>query len=217
VLARSWRRAASQPTNAMPKGRPPQRRAGATRHARTRSCRRQAQRIGLARYMLIRDAADVSLSPRQRGAKVREFAAREHTDLFGRAVRVSRWTLDYGIRQWRRGGYEALVPSVRQAQPRTPDELLAVARALKRDNRTALPARCAGSWPRSTVGPRTSAPCSDCYDNSMMESFSATLQLVNANFEWIECWYNPNRRHSSIGMHSSIEFGHLHTPSDRDR
>jgi putative transposase len=71
----------------------------------------------------------------------------------------------------------------------------------------------------------------DCYDNSMMESFWATLQLevldrrewtareelANAIFEWIECWYNPNRRHSSIGMHSPIEFEHLHTPSDHDR
>ena len=56
----------------------------------------------------------------------------------------------------------------------------------------------------------------DCYDNAMMESFWGTLQLeildrkrwktrdelANAIFEWIECWYNPKRRHSSIGMHS---------------
>jgi putative transposase len=96
--------------------------------------RERAQRIGLFRYMLIRGAADASLSPRQRGAQVRELAAREHTDPFGRPVRVSRWTLDYWIREWRRGGYEALVPSVRQAQPRTPDEVLALARALKREN-----------------------------------------------------------------------------------
>jgi putative transposase len=96
--------------------------------------RERAQQIGLFRYMLIRDAADASLSRRQRGAKVRELAAREHTDPFGRGVRVSRWTLDYWIREWRRGGYEALVPSVRQVQPRTPDEVLALARALKREN-----------------------------------------------------------------------------------
>ena len=94
--------------------------------------RERAQQIGLFRYMLIRDAADGSLSPRQRGAKVRELAGREHTDPFGRPVRVSRWTLDYWIREWRRGGFEALVPSVRQAQPRTPEEVLALARALLR-------------------------------------------------------------------------------------
>jgi transposase len=52
----------------------------------------------------------------------------------------------------------------------------------------------------------------DCYDNSMMESFWATMQLevldtrtwesrdqlANAIFEWIECWYNPKRGHFSI-------------------
>jgi putative transposase len=96
--------------------------------------RERAQQVGLFRYMLIRDAADGSLSPRQRGAKVRELAGREHTDPFGRPVRVSRWTLDFWIRQWRRGGFEALVPSVRQTQPRTPEEVLVLARALKREN-----------------------------------------------------------------------------------
>jgi hypothetical protein len=66
----------------------------------------------------------------------------------------------------------------------------------------------------------------DCYDNAMMESFWGTLQLevldrrkwrtrdelANAIFEWIECWYNPKRRHSSLGMRSPIEFEKLHTP-----
>jgi putative transposase len=70
----------------------------------------------------------------------------------------------------------------------------------------------------------------DCYDNAMMESFWGTMQLelldskkwqtreelANAVFEWIECWYNPNRRHSSIGMRSPITFETLHTDSDQD-
>jgi putative transposase len=70
----------------------------------------------------------------------------------------------------------------------------------------------------------------DCYDNAMMESFWGTLQLelldsktwqtrdelANAIFEWIECWYNPNRRHSSIGMHSPITFETRHTGPDQD-
>jgi putative transposase len=70
----------------------------------------------------------------------------------------------------------------------------------------------------------------DCYDNSMMESFWGTLQLevldsqqwktrddlASAIFEWIECWYNPKRRHSSIGMHSPATFDTLHTGSDQD-
>ena len=71
----------------------------------------------------------------------------------------------------------------------------------------------------------------DCYDNAMMESFWGTLQLevldrktwntraelANAIFEWIECWYNPTRRHSSIGMLSPVDFEQLHTPSDHSR
>jgi putative transposase len=70
----------------------------------------------------------------------------------------------------------------------------------------------------------------DCYDNATMESFWGTLQLelldrkewntrddlANAIFEWIECWYNPKRRHSSIGMLSPIEFETHHTTPDHD-
>lgn len=60
----------------------------------------------------------------------------------------------------------------------------------------------------------------DCYDNAMMESFWHSMQLElldlaewqtrqqlgNAIFEWIECWYNPYRRHSSLGMLSPAEY-----------
>jgi putative transposase len=70
----------------------------------------------------------------------------------------------------------------------------------------------------------------DCSDNSMMESFWGTLQLevldtrtwetraelANAIFEWIECWYNPKRRHSSIGMYSPATFETLHTEPGQD-
>jgi putative transposase len=70
----------------------------------------------------------------------------------------------------------------------------------------------------------------DCYDNAMMESFWGTMQLemldtrewetreqlANAIFEWIECWYNPRRRHSSIGMHSPVTFEGLNEPADGD-
>ncbi|MGH3922608.1 MAG: IS3 family transposase [Pseudonocardiaceae bacterium] len=79
--------------------------------------------------------------------------------------------------------------------------------------------RAAGLLPSmGTVG--------DCYDNAMMESFWNTLhlevldtrtwetraELANAIFEWIECWYNPKRRHSGIGMLSPVEFEALHPP-----
>jgi putative transposase len=60
----------------------------------------------------------------------------------------------------------------------------------------------------------------DAYDNAMAESFFATLEkeLLNrrrfktqaearmAVFEWIEGWYNPHRRHSSLGRISPINF-----------
>jgi putative transposase len=60
----------------------------------------------------------------------------------------------------------------------------------------------------------------DAYDNSMAESFFSTLQrelldehrwvtrrqLALAVFEWIEAWYNPKRRHSSIGSVSPVDY-----------
>jgi len=64
----------------------------------------RARAIGLFRYMLIREAADPALSTRQRGAMVREIAAREHAGPSGEPVRVTRWTLDVWIRAWRQGG-----------------------------------------------------------------------------------------------------------------
>jgi putative transposase len=94
----------------------------------------RAREIGLFRYMLIREAADPALSGRQRGRLVRALAAQPHTDPFGRVVKPSRWTLDRWIAEWRRGGFDALVPSPRQSQPRTPAEVLELASALKAEN-----------------------------------------------------------------------------------
>ncbi len=64
----------------------------------------------------------------------------------------------------------------------------------------------------------------DCYDNAMCESFFATLEceLIDrftfrtnqqarlAVFRWIEGWYNPHRRHSSIGRVSPANFERRH-------
>jgi putative transposase len=104
----------------------------------------RARAIGLFRYMLIREAADPALSRRERGALVRQIAAREHADPAGRAVRLTRWTLDRWIQQWRQGGFDALVPSPRQSQPRTPPEVMELAVALKKEN----PARSAAQVQR---------------------------------------------------------------------
>ena len=60
----------------------------------------------------------------------------------------------------------------------------------------------------------------DCFDNAMCESFFATLEceLIDrstfrsrseaklAVFDFIEGWYNPHRRHSSIGYLSPLKY-----------
>jgi putative transposase len=62
-------------------------------------------------------------------------------------------------------------------------------------------------------------------DNALIESFWSTMQrelldrrswtsrteLASAIFEWIEGWYNPHRRHTSIGNISPAAFEALHT------
>jgi putative transposase len=60
----------------------------------------------------------------------------------------------------------------------------------------------------------------DALDNAVAESFFATLQtelldrhdwanrrqLAQAIFEWIEVFYNDQRRHSTVGMLTPAEF-----------
>jgi putative transposase len=94
----------------------------------------RARAVGLFRYQLIREAADPRHSTRSRGRLVRRLAAAEHVDPFGRPVRVSRQTIDRWIRDWRAGGFDALVPSPRQTSQRTPAEVLDLAVALRREN-----------------------------------------------------------------------------------
>ena len=64
----------------------------------------------------------------------------------------------------------------------------------------------------------------DCFDNAMCESFFATLECellarhkfhaqaeaVPVVFEFIEGWYNTQRRHSAIGYASPIAFEKRH-------
>ncbi len=95
--------------------------------------------IALFRYSLIREAADPALSAAERGRLVRYLAARDHAGPNGERVRVGRSTLDRWIRAWRAGGFDALVPEARAAEPVTPTEVLdlAVALKLERPGRTA--------------------------------------------------------------------------------
>ena len=64
----------------------------------------------------------------------------------------------------------------------------------------------------------------DCYDNALAESFFATIecelldrhtwrtrtQAAQAIFEYIEGWYNPQRRHSALGYLSPINYERRH-------
>jgi putative transposase len=99
--------------------------------------------IGLFRYALVRCVADPALSKAERGRLVRALAEQEHLGPDGRLVRVSRTTLDRWVRDYRRGGFEALVPRPRVVAPRTPAELLELAFQIKRERpeRTAAQVR----------------------------------------------------------------------------
>jgi putative transposase len=80
--------------------------------------------------------------------------------------------------------------------------------------------RCKEAGVRPSMG-----SVGDAYDNAMCESFFATLEcelLARRRFatkaearlavsEFIEGWYNPNRRHSGLGQISPIEFERRHS------
>ncbi len=99
----------------------------ASAHEEERVRAERARAVGLFRYALIRQAADPKLSTKQRGRLVRALADADHDGPFGRPVRISRPTIDRWIRDWRRGGFDALVPEPRRVLPRTPAELLELA------------------------------------------------------------------------------------------
>ena len=64
----------------------------------------------------------------------------------------------------------------------------------------------------------------DCFDNAAIEAFWARMQvellnrrrwrtrleLATAIFEYLEIFHNRQRRHSSIGMHTPIEYERIH-------
>jgi transposase InsO family protein len=83
----------------------------------------------------------------------------------------------------------------------------------------AFGARCREMNVRPSMG-----SVGDCFDNAMAESFFATLEceLLDrrrfktqaeaeiAVFDFIEGWYNPQRRHSSLGYLSPVQFEKRH-------
>lgn len=114
--------------------------ASADRAALSRKDR--AEKIALFRYQLIRDVADDSVTPRERGPMVRALAG-EHPGPFGEPVHVAKDTIDRWIRLWRRGGFDALKPAQRAQGPVTPAGVLSLAETLKRERpgRTAAQVR----------------------------------------------------------------------------
>jgi len=114
----------------------------------------RAQEIALFRWRVVGEAVASSLSARERGALVRSLAAREHLGPGGRWVRVSRNTLDRWIRAYREGGFEALVPRPRRMPNRTPERLLELACALRREQ----PARTAAQIHRIIVEAEGGSP-----------------------------------------------------------
>ncbi len=121
-----------------------------TRKSRA-SCARD---VALFRYSLIRPLADPVLTAAERGVLVREMARGVHVGPAGEAVRVSRSTLDRWVRAWRVGGFDALVPPVRQVHPRTVAEALDLAAGLKRER----PARTAAHIARIVEASQGWAP-----------------------------------------------------------
>jgi len=82
----------------------------------------------------------------------------------------------------------------------------------------AFGSRCKQAGVRPSMG-----SVGDCFDNAMCESFFATLEceLLDRNrftshaearlavFSFIEGWYNPGRRHSSLGYLSPVRYEQL--------
>jgi len=93
----------------------------------------RATEVALFRYALIREAADPTLSTRERGRLVRSLAEGIHVGPGGVEVRVGRSTADQWIRAWRAGGFEALKPKPRALSLKVPREMLDMAEALKRE------------------------------------------------------------------------------------
>jgi putative transposase len=102
---------------------------------------KQQEEVALHRWAVIAEAANERLIPAERGALVRQIAARAHTHPDGSARRYCRGTIDRWLRAWRKGGLEALKPSSRAdtGVVRAHPELFAEAAALRLE----LPGRSA--------------------------------------------------------------------------
>ena len=102
---------------------------------------------------------------------------------------------------------------------RRPDEVIHHSDQGTQYTSIAFGLRCKEARVRPSMG-----SVGDAYDNAMCESFFATLEteLIQrksfrnqtearmAVFDFIEAWYNPHRRHSSLGQMSPLNFEKKH-------
>jgi putative transposase len=100
-----------------------------------------AEQIALHRWAVIAEAAAANLTAAERGALVRQIAARPHPHPDGSPRTYSRGTIDRWLRAWRAGGLDTLRPSPRSdtGAVRAHPELFAEACALRLE----LPGRSA--------------------------------------------------------------------------
>jgi putative transposase len=101
----------------------------------------EQEQVALHRWAVIAEAAGDTLTTRERGALVRQIAARAHAHPDGSSRRYSRGTVDRWLRAWRAGGLAALKPAERAdtGTVRAHPELFAEAAALRLE----LPGRSA--------------------------------------------------------------------------
>jgi putative transposase len=165
----------------------------------------RAREAGLFRYSLVQELTGAGLTPAERGRQARELAGRAHDGPGGQAVTVSVQTLGRWRRLYEEGGFDALVPSPRQCQPRTPAEVLAVAEALKREK----PGRTAAQVRRILQLTAGWAP-SDRTLQRLFErlelSFPAREEEEQAAFGRFECT-RPNEMWTGDTLHGPVIAG----------
>jgi len=76
--------------------------------------------------------------------------------------------------------------------------------------RTTLTKNQAGRHPPDKAPDRNESQADSLLDRSV---WTSRAELSSAMFEWIEAFYNPTRRHTTLGNLSPVEFQRLHIPT----
>ena len=175
--------------------------------------RDRATEVALFRYTLIREAADRAITKAERGRLVRDLAACGHVGPDGVEVRVGRSTADEWIRAWRAGGFEALKPKPRALSPKVPNEVFALAEALKRE----APERTAAHICQILAATHGWAPNERTIQRhfrriGMTRRSLATAKVAFGRFEAArtnELWVGDALHGPIVGRHKAILFAFL--------